>query len=966
MRFLLTSILFLFGFSCIFPQSVHDIQTVISSYIANYRLSGYCPSNSMRADSVRIKDDVRRIDVYTNDAFSSQPFTAERIARIRYDIRHLLPSPYNVYELNIYGNKKLRVEDLIPNYLRKTDSREDRIWKDTRNDVSQWVRNISLPYRITKGLQGRHLFIWPSHGRYFNGREWRWQRPYLYATTEDLFTQSIVLPYLFPMLEKAGAIVYSPRERDPQVLEAVVDNDVKSSQGIYQECNGKNRLKWKSGDGHSGFAPVPSGLNDSILPFRCGTYRWIESSSERNGAATVSWLMHIPQSGRYAVYVSYASLAESIPDALYSVYHRGGRTDFLVNQQMGGGTWVYLGTFDFEKGLSSANKIELSNVSEHKGVVTADGVRIGGGMGQTSRGGAGVSGLPRFLEAARYYAQWAGVPDSLFNTTKGENDYADDLRVRGNMLNWMAGGSRYLPNRRGLNIPFELSLALHSDAGVSNNDSIYGSLAISTTKDDYGNAYYSSGLSRDASFDFSSMLLTMASRDLSHVFGRSWTRRELWDRNYAETRIPDVPSAILEMLSHQNFQDMKYGHDPLFKQTLARSIYKTILRYVSYMHGIRDVVVQPLPPRDVASIVANDGASVHLSWAAQRDPLEETANPEGYVLYTQKGDSAFDNGVFVGNVTELILPIETGVAYSFRISAINAGGESFPSETLSVYSAGGNSPHILIVNGFDRISGPAWVERNDSLGFDLKEDIGVPDHYTTEYSGYQFDFRSHTPEYNSGNELQGRQLAGNTFDFPTEHGEAITASRRFTYSSVSRDFFARDDLDLSRFCVIDYIAGLQADLPYNLRKYEVFPFQVRHRLSEYLQNGGNLFVSGSYIGRDHSNDREKATFTKEMLGFKSDRMAAADSTDYVNVDKARFEIYRELNGTHYAAQSLDRISPVNKSGFTAFTYGNGESAGVAYSDKKYKVVSMGFPFECIKSKAVRRQVMDAILQFLVD
>ena len=37
-------------------------------------------------------------------------------------------------------------------------------------------------------------------------------------------------------------------------------------------------------------------------------------------------------------------------DAKYLVFHKGGVTEFKVNQQIGGGTWVYLGTFEFDKG----------------------------------------------------------------------------------------------------------------------------------------------------------------------------------------------------------------------------------------------------------------------------------------------------------------------------------------------------------------------------------------------------------------------------------------------------------------------------------------------------------------------------------------------------------------------------------------------------------------------------------------
>lgn len=50
--------------------------------------------------------------------------------------------------------------------------------------------------------------------------------------------------------------------------------------------------------------------------------------------------------------------------------------------------------------------VVLSNESKQKGVVCADAVRFGGGMGNIERGGE-TSGMPRYLEGARYSAQWA-------------------------------------------------------------------------------------------------------------------------------------------------------------------------------------------------------------------------------------------------------------------------------------------------------------------------------------------------------------------------------------------------------------------------------------------------------------------------------------------------------------------------------------------------------------------------------
>ena len=64
---------------------------------------------------------------------------------------------------------------------------------------------------------------------------------------------------------------------------------------------------------------------------------------------------------------------------------------------------------------------------------------------------------------------------------KGENDYADDINARSNTLNYLSGGSVFNPKEKGLGVPLEMTLALHSDAGYSKTDEIIGSLGIYTT-----------------------------------------------------------------------------------------------------------------------------------------------------------------------------------------------------------------------------------------------------------------------------------------------------------------------------------------------------------------------------------------------------------------------------------------------------------------------------------------------------
>ena len=114
--------------------------------------------------------------------------------------------------------------------------------------------------------------------------------------------------------------------------------------------------------------------------------------------------------------------------------------------------------------MNDYGRVILSNESKHKGVVCADAVRFGGGMGNIERAGK-TSGLPRYLEGVRYNAQWNGMPDDVYNRTEGKNDYVDDINTRGRMINYLSGGSIYNPTENGLGIPFEMTLGFHSDAG---------------------------------------------------------------------------------------------------------------------------------------------------------------------------------------------------------------------------------------------------------------------------------------------------------------------------------------------------------------------------------------------------------------------------------------------------------------------------------------------------------------------
>ena len=953
---------FLLGFSVFAQNAETNLKNRINDYFKelNIPISLASPAQA-KVERLIIEDEKKSVRIYGDELFSSISFSDKTVDKIYKDVRKLLPEKYKGYELSILG-VNYPIEKMIPNSrARKKDS--EKLWKRKDNDRI-WVTQESPKPDFTKGLQNRHFSVWASHGRYYRQESgiWKWQRPNLFCTNEDLLTQTFVIPYLIPMLENAGAYVFSPRERNWQKNEVIVDNDRPNDNGVFEMVN--KRHAWTNGP-QRGFSCSPNQqLSDGENPFCMGTTILTQSVGKKSQASYARWTPNIPADGNYAVYVSYPQDPNNVQDATYTVVHQGIETTFHVNQRMGGSTWVYLGTFHFSKGQSPRNCVLLSNYSDDEGLVTADAVRFGGGMGNIVRGGS-TSGMPRFLEGARYYGQWAGMPYDVYSSKQGTNDYADDINVRSRTTNYLAGGSEYLPSGNGLQVPIEASIAIHSDAGVRRNDSYVGTLGIYTTQTDDG--IFPEGMSRLASRDLCDMMVSQAKDDLTRLFG-NWNRRQMFDRNYSETRVPQIPSVIIETLSHQNFADMKKAHDPVFKFHLSRALYKGILKYTATQHD-QDYIVQPLPVSKYYTSIDVPRRTITLHWSPTPDPLEPSAKPSGYIVYTKIGEQDFDNGTYVRD-PRFAIKATPNTLYSFKICALNSGGCSMPSEELTAYIAEKTRATVLIVNGFQRLAGPQPIETDSLQGFDLNGDPGIYLNAFPGYCGAQINFNRTSIGREgpnglgySGNELSGMLLGGNTFDYPRQHGMSIAAVGNYSFASCSRDAVEQGEVNLNDYNAVDLILGLQRSDGYSLKDYKAFTHPLQNALKEYVRMQGNLLVSGAYIGSDMLGVDEQQ-FTQNILKFKTSGRVQANQIQTVTGMNTSCSLYNQLNEEHYATTWVDCITPTHDS-FAVMLYNNQVSAGIAYAGRDYRCMALGFPFECIKEGQTRDKMMAAILKFLL-
>lgn len=976
-----------------------EVRESIESYLTE-TINKQARIGKIRIDSTAVRK--KKVQLFATVNLANAGFDKQLVDDIYATIKRELSDTYKKHAVEIYSDG-YKIEEYIP------FSRKERF---ENKSTTPLVTNNSNPYPIKKGLTGRHIAMWQSHGWYYEQKlaRWEWQRARIFHTVEDLYTQSYVLPYLVPMLEKAGANVLLPRERDIQRHEVIIDNDSSSGKSIYKETSGKEQ--WATGN-TSGFAHLKDHYLDGENPFRQGQYRQIKSIN-RGNVSLCEWIPDMPEKGSYAVYVSYATLKNSAEDARYTVYHLGGKTEFSVNQAMGGGTWIFLGFFSFDKGLNDNCKVVLTNKSDKSGrIITADAVKIGGGMGNVARmphpDGVvtqntkssetadinnavklptinyqpEISGYPRYTEGARYWLQWAGAPDSVYNRSKSTNDYTDDYQSRGFWVNYLAGGSSVLPDSDGLNIPIDMAFAFHTDAGTTYNDSIIGTLGICMTH--HNNEMFANGKPRILSRDLTASIMDEIVNDIRFLYEPNWTRRQIWNRSYSEARVPEVPTMLLELLSHQNFADMKYGLDPRFRFTVSRSIYKGILKHMAHQYKSA-YVVQPLPIRSFSAGFSGE-TQVNLRWQPVDDPLEPTAKPHSYIVYTRIGEGDFDNGILVKN-SRVSINVEKDQIYSFRIAAVNDGGESFPSEILSVCRKSDEKGNILIVNGFTRLSAPFSFQSADSIaGFVDAIDHGVPDKVQYNYIGSQYEFRRQIPWMDddapgfgaSNGNYEATVIAGNTFDYPYVHGQAIS-NAGYSFVSASVQAVTDGQVNMNEYKMVDLILGKQKQTKIGRgvhpAEFKTFPDKLQNQITDYCGQGGNVFVSGAFVASDlwdtENVQKTDQEFANNTLGYKW-RVGQAAVMGNVKAVASPFvqfngnySFHSELNPDCYVVESPDALEPYGESSYTIFRYSeNNLSAGTALQ-KNYKACVFGFPFEAIKSSAEKNRLMKGILEFMFD
>ena len=726
-------------------------------------------------------------------------------------------------------------------------------------------------------LSGKTVWLSAGHGWYWSDllKRWNTQRPNCYGIVEDFSNAEAVNYYLARYLWNAGADVWLVRERSMNTNEVIVDNEA----------------------GAPGYAETGTWYDGSSEGYDSGGYRYAVTQGTATSSAT--WTPDLPQAGWYAVWAWFRHGSNRVPDAHYQIRHAGGLTEVRVSQEVHGQTWRYLGEFYFEAGTSGYVRL-LDDSAEDGKAVVADAIRFGGGLGSIP-GPKGTSGKPRWEEDASLWAQYQGAPTSV---------YTNDVTARPLYAEWET--AKGYPGESGNAV----YISWHTNAGGGTGTNSY----IHDTDPTPGSAALQDWLHSE--------LVS----DLRAAWNPAWVDRGQKSADFGEVReLSTMPGVLLEVAFHDTEDpgDADDLRQPLFRQIAARAVYQGVVKYFADRDG-QAVHLLPEPPTRL--VARNSGVGqVTLSWAPPPwgDGVVGDA-ATSYKVYHSSNGHGFDDGTVVSDTALAVTGLAPRSLHFFRVTALNEGGESFPTPVVAVRTPlSGGRAEWLMVDGFDRLDEAAMIPQWESSA------LGTARRMFLERM--------------------------NRYDYAVEHGQALDSCGR-AFDGALNEAVVAGDVALATYGAVDWFVGEEAAADGSLSD------GGRALLAAYLEGGGRLLLSGSEIGYDLVDNGRDPYFYEHYLraAYRGDD---ADTYDFVGLPGGPFAgLVGRFDDSSYGTYNVDLPDRLGATGGSSvvlsYSGGTGDGAAVAYSGA-WRLVYFGFPLETITDAATRSDLFCAAADYLL-
>lgn len=760
------------------------------------------------------------------------------------------------------------------------------------------------------GLSGKIVYTHGGHGITADNEKdgrWTFQRGPANEMIEDLGNidqMAFLVDYLF----RAGATIVPLRPVGNQPNEVVLDND---DPGVTFEGD------WKDATDAAVYFGKPG-----HVPYR-------QAATSTTETARARYTPNIPRAGFYPVYAWTSSGGDRASDQLYRVNHSGGATEVTVNHRRVGNGLVYLGTYYFDAGKHGS--VEISNRSNStKSFVVADMIRFGNGKGDISRGKAGVSKWDRADESGLYWVMWhanraTGVSESDYRVTKNDRQAAISFSPR---------YAAYMNREADGRLQDRVFVSFHSNAGGHGSKG-RGTLGLYNGNNDPTTAtphqkLLASSLGESVNDDMVAQAGKLE-HDWYDRHGRAILDRD--DIEFGEINNHyinnEFDATIVEVAFHDNADDAQLLLTMPVRDLVARATYKGLLKYFRAVDNNQTpATVLPSPVTQVHA-ESFDPGSVTVSWVGPKADEHGGGGATSYRVYASTNGYGFDGGTPVPGkdaTSAVIKGLDAKTPHYFKVVAVNEGGESEASEVVAALPSGGE-PRVLIVNGFDR-EGRTTAPQQTYAGKTIRR-------------------------------VWPREI--NSHDYVVQVASAIhAASPEMHIASASNEAVISGAVSLADYKTVVWILGKESTADFT------FDSDEQDKVEEFVDHGGNLFVTGSEIAWDLGANDNGVEFLMNTLGVKY----AADNADVFEASGAKGGIFDGLKlsfggeGAAYVVDSPDVIEPQGDAK-AALQYAKGKGvAGIQVpGGERGAVVVFGFPFETITTADTRAEVMRRVLEF---
>lgn len=771
----------------------------------------------------------------------------------------------------------------------------------------------------TGALSGRIVYTSGGHG-WVKGANWYLQRGVLVEMNEDygnIDQTTLFAYYCF----NAGATVVPLRPIGFQTNAVILDN-VSPAVTFGGDWSDET--------------------SEPVYYGQPGQVRFRKAAVSATETATATYTPNIPVAGFYPVYTWVPHGADRT-NQLYRIRHTGGESLVRVPHHMVGNGWVYLGSYFFNAGSDTNGAVVISNwqpAPAPGSVVVADAIRFGNGMSDSG------STYPREDEGARWWIAHSlgqGQSTSIYSFP-GDAADIEDRKARPRMVREM--------NREAAGpITKRVYISFHSNATTGNTNTAMarGALGLYHTVNPTPNQYRLGVLMGS---EVGANMATMNSQmEFSWVVrGSSEGGNILGGAGYHEidnTHFSgEMAATIIEVAFHDNVQDATLMRDSKVRNWIARASYNGVMKYFNEFDAA-PLNYLPEPPTNVRAFASTSG-DIAITWARPVN-IMSSGNPTGYVVYRSRDGYGFGEPVSVSgvNTTNLVVTgLPAGTDFYFRVTAVNAGGESMASETAGCRAASvPSASKILFVNGFTRFDRTTNVRQTPTVG-------------------------NWSPPGPSGTMERVLPQYVNAFNYVVQHGKAISAAGVMPFDSCHRTAVLNGTVRLTNYSIVIWGAGQEMT--------NVLNSAAQNLISNYLANGGHLFISGADVawslGRSSASFADKAFLQNNLrVTLASDAHHNSQTRSFTPAAGGIFAgrsagAFDDGRSGIYCVQLPDVLTPSGAGVSVAMNYsgGIGGAAAIQYDGSAGggKVVFWGFPFEAVTAANRRNEYMADILKFL--